>query len=140
MTKKVSPVYRTRRVLRYVVKKHLQSEKYAWQGLYEIILRQLNFKIELILAVMVMLLGLFFHITVTEWIIVGFAIALVLISEAFNSVIEAMCDAISKDYSENLRYAKDVAAGAVLLAALLAVAVGIIIFLPYTVQLFREIF
>lgn len=122
---------RTRRILRYVIKKHLQSQKYAWRGLFEIISNQMNFQIELFIGIGAVIAGLFFGISATEWMILCFTIMLVLISEAFNSSVEAMCDALSKEYNENIRYAKDVAAGAVLLSAILSIIIGTTIFVPY---------
>ena len=122
---------RPRKILRYVIKKHLKSQKYAWRGLFEIIRNQMNFQIELFMASMAVLGGILFGINPTEWMILCFTIMLVLISEAFNSSVEAMCDALSKEDNENIRYAKDVAAGAVLLSAILAIIIGTIIFTPY---------
>lgn len=126
---------RSRRILRYIIKKHLQSQKYAWRGLYEIFQNQLNFKIQLSIGFVVIILGVFFEITKIEWVIISFLITLVLVSEAFNSSIEAMCDALSKEYNENIRYTKDVAAGAVLLSAILSIIIGMSIFLPYILSL-----
>ena len=53
----------------------------------------------------------------------------------FNSVIEALCDTISQEYRVNIKYAKDVSAGAVLVSAILSVILGTIIFLPYILDL-----
>lgn len=130
---------RPRKILRYVIKKHLQSQKYAWSGLFEIIRNQMNFQIELFMAGMAVLGGILFGINPTEWMILCFTIMLVLISEAFNSSVEAMCDALSKEYNENIRYAKDVAAGAVLLSAILSIIVGTIIFTPYIYIFFMQL-
>ena len=91
----------------------------------------MNFQIELFIGIGAVIAGLFFGISATEWMILCFTIMLVLISEAFNSSVEAMCDALSKEYNENIRYAKDVAAGAVLLSAILSIIIGTTIFVPY---------
>ena len=65
-----------------------------------------------------------------EWIALLFAIGLVLSLEAVNSAIEALADTISADYHTLIGRAKDLAAGAVLFAALTAALIGLLIFIP----------
>lgn len=65
---------------------------------------------------------------------------MVLISESINSAIEALCDTVSQDFKINVKYAKDVSAGAVLVSALVSVFTGIIIFLPYVIDFVKNIF
>ncbi len=65
---------------------------------------------------------------------------MVLISETINSAIEALCDTVTQDFKINVKYAKDVSAGAVLVSSLLSVITGLIIFLPYIIELFQNIF
>lgn len=75
--------------------------------------------------------GFLFQVTVIEWIMLIFAIAIVFIAEALNTAIELLCDFVSPDYQELIKKTKDVAAGAVLIAAMGAAIIGVIIFLPY---------
>lgn len=119
-----------------VARRHLDSQKHAWDGLYLIIAGQANFRIELAITVLVIIAGFYFKITLLEWYGVLFSITIVLISEALNSALESACDAITTQRRGAIRYAKDVAAGAVLLSAIAAVAVGILVFLPYVTGLF----
>ena len=56
---------------------------------------------------------------------------MVFISESINSAIEALCDTVSLDYKVNIKYAKDVSAGAVLVSALVSVITGMLVFIPY---------
>lgn len=121
-------------------KTYLESQKHAIHGLISIIKNERNFRIQLVMAALVILLSIFLKISHTAWIAVGFLIALVLISEAFNSVIEALSDTISKEYRVNIKYAKDVSAGCVLVSAIVSVILGMIIFLPYLIPLIEEIF
>jgi undecaprenol kinase len=114
----------------------LQSQKHAFEGILSIIKTERNFRIQLVFALLIIALSIFLNISHTHWIAVGFLIALVLISEAFNSVIEAVCDTVSKEYRVNIKYAKDVSAGAVLLSAILSIILGLIIFLPYIIERF----
>jgi diacylglycerol kinase len=116
-----------------------ESKRHAIKGLKLIINNERNFRIQIFVAVVVILLSLLLKISHTHWIAVSFLIALVLISEAFNSVIEAVCDTVSKDYRVNIKYAKDVSAGAVLVSAILSVILGLIIFVPYLIPLIETL-
>lgn len=112
-----------------------KSQKHAFDGIFSIVRNERNFRIQLVVAVVVISIAYLLKISHTDWVAVGFLIAIVLISEAFNSVIEAVCDTISQEYRVNIKYAKDVSAGAVLLSAMLSVTLGIIIFLPYILEI-----
>ncbi len=114
-----------------------QSQKHAIQGMFEIVKAERNFRIQIVVALLVVIAGLIFEISHTDWIAVGFLIALVLISEAFNSVIEAVCDTVSQEYRVNIKYAKDVSAGAVFVSAILSVILGMIIFVPYVIEFIK---
>ncbi len=122
-----------------VTRRHFRSYRYAFRGLYEIITTELNFQILLFFSVLSVMAGLFFRLNSVEWVVLAFTLTLLLVSEAFNKSIETACDAISVDYKEHIRYAKDVAAGAVLLATLLAVLVVLIIFVPYVWGYIKDI-
>jgi len=113
-----------------------KSQKHAIEGILSIIRNERNFRIQLVVAVCVVIVSFLLNISHQDWIAVGFLITLVLISEAFNSVIEAVCDTVSQEYRVNIKYAKDVSAGAVLVSAILSVILGLIIFLPYILDLF----
>jgi diacylglycerol kinase len=119
-----------------LLRKHLRSYKYALRGLVLIFATQLNFRLEFVAAIGVVIAGVVFQIDTIEWIIIAFCIAIVLIAEGLNSAIEALSDAIVKEYSEDIRYAKDIGAGAVLLSTIVAAFVGLVIFAPYVVELF----
>lgn len=87
-----------------------------------------NFKIQVISAFVVMLLGWEAKLTRTEWIILLLTIAFILCMELINTCIEKVMDLLHPNYSEKVRVIKDIAAGAVVLASLFAVAVGCILF------------
>jgi diacylglycerol kinase len=108
-----------------------KSLRIAVKGLIMIIKNERNFRIQMFLGSMVVLVGLIFGFTHEEWIGAAFFITLVLVSEAFNSCIEAICDCISLEYRDTIRYAKDVSAGAVLLSSMAAVIGGSIIMYPH---------
>lgn len=109
---------------------------HAFEGIFSIVKNERNFRIQIVVAILVVILSFMLQISHQDWIAVAFLITLVLISEAFNSVIEAVCDTVSQEYRVNIKYAKDVSAGAVLVSAILSVILGLIIFLPYILDLF----
>lgn len=84
-----------------------------------------------------MLASAYFRLTLDEWRWIILAIALVWIAEAFNTSIERLSDAVTVERNENIGYAKDVAAGAVLAASIFAVIIGLTIFVPRILALMR---
>jgi diacylglycerol kinase len=121
--------------LKETVNKHVKSQSYAWNGVWLIIKSQLNFRIELLVTLVVIAAGFYFKLSLIEWYGVIFSFTLVLLAEALNSSIEKACDAIMTKRHGAIRYAKDVSAGAVLFAAIAAVVVGYLVFSPYITQL-----
>jgi diacylglycerol kinase (ATP) len=112
------------------LKKRMRSFGFAWNGIRLMFATQPNAVIHFIAMVLVVVLGFFFQISLTEWALVVFAIGLVLSAEAFNTALENLVDLASPEYNERAGRVKDIAAGAVLLAAICAVIIGLIIFLP----------
>jgi diacylglycerol kinase len=108
----------------------LTSFGYAFQGIAYTLRTQRNMKIHLGLGLAAMLLALWLQITALV------AIALVYTLEMINTVVEAIVDLASPQYHPLAKVAKDVAAGAVLVAAFFAVAVGAFLFLPRLVGIF----
>jgi diacylglycerol kinase len=117
-----------------------ESYWYALSGLKLIITNERNFRIQLVMIALVTVLGFILRISHNDWILLFLVMGLVLISEAFNSVIEAVCDTVSQEYRVNIRYAKNVSAGAVLLSAGVSVVTGTIIFAPYVLDLLNGVF
>lgn len=109
----------------------LDSQSFAFNGIKLIIRNERNFRLQMIFAILVFIAGIVLDISHEDWVAVGLLVAIVLITEAYNSVIEALCDTISKEYRVNIKYAKDVSAGAVLVSAILSIILGLIIFMPY---------
>lgn len=72
-----------------------------------------------------------------EWIAVILCIGAVLAAEGVNSAIEALCDKVSPEYDEAIKHTKDLAAGAVLILAVMSVIVGLLIFVPKVLSLFH---
>ncbi len=113
-----------------MIRDRLNSFKYAFKGIKELFLNTPNARIHFVFVVALIICGFIFQISVTEWCLVIICIGLVLAAEAFNTALEHFTDLVSPDYHPLAGKAKDVAAGAVLLAAISAATVGTIIFLP----------
>ena len=110
---------------------------YAFSGLWYAFRTQRNARVHLTLALFAILLGIFLHISAVEFAIIFIAITGVFISEMFNTVIELCVDLASPEYHPLAKIAKDVAAGTVLLNAILAVIIGLFIFGPHLWTLLR---
>ena len=105
-----------------------KSFGYAFQGIFTCIRKERNMKIHCMVAALVVIVGLILGISVTEWCIcLGlFGMAL----ELVNMAVEAVVDLVTEERHPLAKIAKDTAAGAVLIAAIMAAIVGLIIFVP----------
>ena len=108
----------------------LDSLKDCLNGLSFIMISEHNFKREILLAVIALLASYFLKVSTIEFIIILIVIALVIVSEIFNTAIEKVVDLYTRDYNEIARIAKDVSAFAVLTMCIFSLGVGIIIFVP----------
>jgi diacylglycerol kinase len=108
----------------------LKSFQYAFKGVAVFFQTQTNAIIHFLAAFLVVLLGFLFQITWYEWALLIFAIGLVFSMEVMNTAIEFLTDLVSPNPNEKAGKVKDIAAGAVLLAAITALLIGIIVFLP----------
>jgi len=114
--------------------KRLQSFRHAFRGVKYLAVSQHNAWIHSVATVVVIGLGLFFKIHRTDWLWLTVAIALVWMAEAFNTAIEVLADEVSQEHRVRIGRAKDVAAGAVLIAAMGAVVIGVVVFEPYCLR------
>ncbi len=111
--------------------KFLLGFKYAFRGLWHALRTQRNMRVHLAAALVVTIAGILLHISAIEFAMLYVAIAGVFIAEMFNTVIEICVDLASPEYHPLARTAKDVAAGAVLLSAILAVVIGVFVLGPH---------
>ncbi len=107
----------------------------ASRGIYRLLRTCANARIHLLATVIVVGLGIWLKLSRAEWLWITLAIGGVWTAEGINSAIEALADRISRDHDALIREAKDLAAGAVLIAALAAAAIGLIIFIPHLLAL-----
>lgn len=116
----------------------IQSLKYALQGFRQFTGKDRNIRIELAMAAAAILLGWITSISAIHWLLVLFCIGLVLSLEMINSAIEKLCDLVSKEFHPEIKTIKDMAAGAVLIAAIFSLVAGLIIFIPELINLFNR--
>ncbi|MDE0536790.1 diacylglycerol kinase family protein [Tenacibaculum sp. L6] len=112
------------------LKGRLRSIKFAVKGMWLLITTEDSIKTQLIFAVIATILGFYFHISATEWMIQCLVIGLVLVAEALNTAIEEVADFIHPDYHEKIGFIKDIAAGAPTFAAITSLIIAGIIYLP----------
>jgi len=115
----------------------LRSFKFAAEGIAHGFRTQRNMRVELGIAAAVVIAGILLRIAAVEWAVILVCIGLVLSAELINTVIELAVDLLVQHYHPMAKVAKDAGAGAVLIAALTSVAVGIAIFGP---RLWRILF
>lgn len=108
----------------------IKSFGHAFTGLYELLRSEPNTRIHLFATVCALIAGILLRISKSEWCVILIVIALVWTAEAFNTAMEKLTDHLFPEYHETARFAKDVAAGAVLVCAIAALVCGLIIFLP----------
>jgi diacylglycerol kinase (ATP) len=119
--------------------KRAKSFTYAGRGIWIFVKTTHNAWIHLFVLFVAVVLGLYFRISYTDWMMLVFAAGMVLTAEAFNTAIEIDIDLTSPEFHPYARDTKDVAAGAVLLSAGTAVLIGIGIFGHYIVDLFAHV-
>lgn len=118
--------------------KLLRSFGYAFKGIGYAATTQLNFRVHLVATITAIFMGIWLQIAADEWRWILLCITLVLVTELFNTAIETLTDLVSPGYNEKAGRVKDVAAAAVVVAALFAFITGIIIFLPKLTRLFAH--
>ena len=107
-----------------------KSFGYAFEGIFTCIRKERNMKIHCVMAVLVVAAGVILGLSPVEWCICQGLFGLVMALELVNTAVEAVVDLVTGEYHPLAKIAKDTAAGAVLIAAIMAAAAGLIIFVP----------
>lgn len=107
------------------------SFKYACSGIYAALKEEPNLKFHFIAGIIVILTSVALKISIQDWLIIIFLIGFVISLELTNTAIEAVVNAFTDKQHPGAKLAKDISAGAVLVAAATSAIIGIIIFLPY---------
>lgn len=108
----------------------LKSVGFALKGAIRLIATEHSVMVQFAIAVALIFAGLYFDISATEWMFQTLAIGLVLAVESLNTAVEKIADFIHPGYHERIGFIKDIAAGAVFFAAMTALAIGCIIYIP----------
>ena len=111
--------------------KRLKGFVYAGRGAWLLLRNEPSIQVQAVIAVIMTGVGFYFNITAQEWVMQFFAIGLVMAVEGVNTAIEEIADFIHPEIHPKIGYIKDVAAGAVFFAAIIAVVIGGIIYIPY---------
>jgi diacylglycerol kinase len=109
----------------------VRSFGYAFEGLGAMLRTQPNFVVHVCAAVIALGLGLVLRLSAPELALIVLTIALVLVLECVNTALESLADVASPEFHPLIKRAKDVSAGAVLVAAIASVAVALLLFVPH---------
>jgi diacylglycerol kinase len=116
--------------IRHHVRRHTISFKHAWDGIVWVFKTQPNYRVHVTLSLIAITLGLAYRIERYEWFAVGLLIMIGLTIETINTTFEQTLDCVTLEKREDIRIAKDAAAGAMLIFAIGAAVMGTLIFLP----------
>lgn len=121
---------------KFSIRRRIKSFGYAFRGIRSFFFTTHNAWIHAFISLAVILAAVYFDITKTEWIAIIFAMGFVFAAEAFNTAIEQYVDIVKPEYDPRAGNIKDIAAGAVLIAATSAAIIGLLIFVPEIADLF----
>ncbi len=110
---------------------------FALKGIKSVFQTEKNARVHLVISLFVVGCGVFSGISRLEWIAVFLCIGMVLAAEIFNTAIEKLVDVVSPGRNEKAGLIKDISAGAVLVTAVVSVAVGLCIFVPYLIDMIK---
>ncbi len=113
----------------------MRSFSFAWRGVVALLRSEHNARVHVAAAFLAITSGAVLRLTSSEWLWILLAVGLVWFAEAVNTAIERLADAVTTDFDANIGAAKDVAAAAVLFASVIALFIGLIIFVPHLMRL-----
>lgn len=115
----------------------LRSFRFAFEGVLHALRFDQNLRIHFVVAFLVIIASIYFHVSPFEMGILGVMIVLVITTEMINTAIEQMVNLIITEHRKEAKIAKDVSAGMVLISAVGSIIVGILIFVPYILKTLR---
>lgn len=119
------------------IKKFLNSFIYPIKGLKYAYRNEQNLAVDVGVALIVIIAGFVFKLNASEWAVVSLTVGLVISLELVNTAIEAVVDLVTEEYHPLAKVAKDTSAAAVFIMAIVAIVIGLIIFLPKVIMLIR---
>lgn len=119
------------------VKRLLKSFMYAFRGLVKTFREEQNLRIQTLIAVIVLLAAWYFGVSRIEWCILIITIGIVILAEIVNTAVELVTDVLKPRIDGYVKVIKDVMAAAVMMSSIVAVVIGLIIFLPYLSEIWQ---
>lgn len=116
---------------RFSWRARVKSFHYAFAGLRHVVEREHNARIHIAASLLVIAAGIYFHVSPRDFAVLIVVIMGVFFAETLNTAFEHLCDVVSPEKNQSVKFAKDIAAGAVLICTIGAASVGLIIFMPY---------
>ena len=108
----------------------IKAFKYAAKGFWILITSENSIIAQVIIGIIMTIIGFIMNLSATEWLFQILAIALILVAESLNTGIEKLADFVHPEYHEQIGRIKDISAGAAFFAAIFAVIIGLIIYIP----------
>ena len=122
---------------KYSLKRFFKSFGYGFKGFVSAIKTEQNLLIELVIAIIIIISGILLKLTTVEWAIIVLTIGLVIFAELINTSIEYTVDMAMPEMHPLAKISKDVSAAAVLFASFISIVIGLLIFLPKIIDLFK---
>ena len=107
-----------------------EASRHAWEGMRFAFKNENNLRIQLVVYVVVLLLGLVFRLSAVSLAVIILVASIILALELVNTAIEVLSNAVSPEYNEELRHVKDIAAGSVMVVSIAAILIGLLLFVP----------
>lgn len=118
------------------MRKFFKSFSYAAAGVLHTMKVERNFKVHLLVAFLVLVMGILVELSIVQWFIIIILIGVVLALELVNTALERIVDLVTEEYHPLAKQAKDAAAGAVLVFAIASAVIGLLIFMPKWLLIF----
>jgi diacylglycerol kinase (ATP) len=120
---------------KFSLKSRFGSFKFAFNGLWSLLKNEHNSRIHFLAAIVAIAIGLILKINPYEWSLLIIVIGIVFLTELLNTALETLADIVDPEWNEQIRKAKDYAAAAVLVSAIISVVAGGLIFIPKILDL-----
>lgn len=108
----------------------IKAIKYAAKGFWILITSEHSIIAQVGIGIIMTIIGFLMHLSATEWMFQIMAIGLILVAESLNTAIEKMADFIHPEFHKQIGRIKDISAGAAFFAAIIAIIIGLIIYVP----------
>jgi diacylglycerol kinase len=115
---------------KFSVRSRIRSFGYAFRGISSLFRNEHNSRIHLVAAIVVVIAGIILKLNLYEWCMITIVIGLVFVAELINSAIESIADRVDPEWNDLIMKSKDFSAAAVLVAAIIALITGCLIFIP----------